>query len=170
MQFHRIDVSQLVARVLEETGLKADDLELEITESLLLSETDAVLTELRKLRDLGVGIALDDFGTGYSSLSYLARFPFTKIKIDRSFMHGLARDKAVSSIVDCIVGLGRSLDVTITAEGVETPEQAALLKELGCDQAQGYLYGRPAPAAEAVKRLRTSAPIAVPTAKKPPSA
>ena len=137
------DVAETVAQVLNETGLPPERLELEITESLLINDTEEVLGKLNRLRQLGVHIAMDDFGTGYSSLSYLARFPFSKIKIDRQFIRNMTRDTAMRAIVKTIIALGKSLDVTITAEGVETEEQAAMLREFGCPQVQGFLYGYP---------------------------
>jgi diguanylate cyclase (GGDEF)-like protein len=142
-QFRDGDVAETVAQVLKETGLPPDRLELEITESLLINDTEEVLGKLNRLRALGVHIAMDDFGTGYSSLSYLARFPFSKIKIDRQFIRNMTRDPAMRAIVKTIIALGKSLDVTITAEGVETEEQAAMLREFGCPQVQGFLYGYP---------------------------
>jgi diguanylate cyclase (GGDEF)-like protein len=147
-QFRDGDVAETVAQVLKETGLPPERLELEITESLLINDTEEVLAKLNRLRQLGVHIAMDDFGTGYSSLSYLARFPFSKIKIDRQFIRNMTRDPAMKAIVKTIIALGKSLDVTITAEGVETEEQAAMLREFGCPQVQGFLYGYPG-AAEA---------------------
>ncbi len=142
-QFKTQDVYGLVRRVLAETGLEPDRLELEITEGIILQNTEAVIETLTKLDRLGVSIAMDDFGTGYSSLSYLTRFPVKKIKIDRSFIDTLGSSPQTSAIVSSIVGLGQSLHVTITAEGVETESQAAMLKKWGCDQVQGYYYGRP---------------------------
>jgi len=142
-QFRDGDVAETVAQVLKETGLPPERLELEITESLLINDTEEVLGKLNRLRQLGVSIAMDDFGTGYSSLSYLARFPFSKIKIDRQFIRNMTRDPAMRAIVKTIIALGKSLDVTITAEGVETQEQAAILREFGCPQVQGFLYGYP---------------------------
>ncbi|MDJ0512518.1 MAG: EAL domain-containing protein [Methyloceanibacter sp.] len=142
-QFKTQDVFELVRRVLVETGLGPERLELEITEGTILQNTEAVIETLTKLDALGVSIAMDDFGTGYSSLSYLTRFPVKKIKIDRSFIGTLGTNPQTSAIVSSIVGLGQSLDVTITAEGVETEGQAAMLKHWGCDQVQGYYYGRP---------------------------
>ena len=156
VQFKRTSVYDLVARVLDETGLAPSQLELEITENLLMWDTEAVLRELMKLRDLGVDIALDDFGTGYSSLSYLSRFPFSKIKIDRTFVRALAHDQRVNAIMCCIVALGRSLGMTITAEGVETQEQAEFVRRLGCDLAQGFLYGYPVSAAESGELIKAS--------------
>lgn len=152
VQFRDGSVAAQLRAILDDTGLDPARLEVEITESLLMWDTETVLSELARLKDLGVTIAMDDFGTGYSSLSYLSRFPFGKIKIDRSFVRCMHSDEAVSAIVSCIVGLGRSLDVCITAEGVETAEQAAMLRKLGCHQGQGFLWGRPASAAEALKR------------------
>ena len=142
-QFRDGDVAETVAQVLKETGLPPQRLELEITESLLINDTEEVLGKLNRLRQLGVSIAMDDFGTGYSSLSYLARFPFSKVKIDRQFIRNMTRDPAMRAIVKTIIALGKSLDVTITAEGVETQEQAAILREFGCPQVQGFLYGYP---------------------------
>jgi diguanylate cyclase (GGDEF)-like protein len=142
-QFKTQDVYGLVRRVLTETGLEPHRLELEITEGIILQNTEAVLDTLQRLDQLGVAIAMDDFGTGYSSLSYLTRFPVKKIKIDRSFIDTLGTSPQTSAIVSSIVGLGQSLHVTITAEGVETEGQAAMLKKWGCDQVQGFYYGKP---------------------------
>jgi diguanylate cyclase (GGDEF)-like protein len=142
-QFKTQDVYGLVRRVLNETGLEPHRLELEITEGIILQNTEAVLDTLQRLDQLGVSIAMDDFGTGYSSLSYLTRFPVKKIKIDRSFIDTLGTSPQTSAIVSSIVGLGQSLHVTITAEGVETEGQAAMLKKWGCDQVQGFYYGKP---------------------------
>jgi diguanylate cyclase (GGDEF)-like protein len=142
-QFKTQDVVTLVSKVLTETGLEPHRLELEITESTLLQNTDVVLDALKRLDALGVHIAMDDFGTGYSSLSYLTRVPVSKIKIDRSFIDTLGTNAQTSAIVSSIVGLGQSLKVTITAEGVETERQAAMLKKWGCDQVQGFYYGKP---------------------------
>jgi diguanylate cyclase (GGDEF)-like protein len=142
-QFKTQDVYNLVRRILHETGLEPERLELEITEGIILQNTEAVLDTLQRLDQLGVSIAMDDFGTGYSSLSYLTRFPVKKIKIDRSFIDTLGTSPQTSAIVSSIVGLGQSLHVTITAEGVETESQAAMLKKWGCDQVQGFYYGKP---------------------------
>ena len=142
-QFRDSDIAETVADILHETGLPAQRLELEITENLLINDTEEVLGKLNRLRDLGVKIAMDDFGTGYSSLSYLARFPFSKIKIDRQFIRNMTRDPAMRAIVKTIIALGKSLDVTITAEGVETTQQVEMLRKFGCRQVQGFLYGHP---------------------------
>jgi EAL domain-containing protein (putative c-di-GMP-specific phosphodiesterase class I) len=158
-QFRDGDIAETVAEVLKDTGLPPERLELEITENLLINDTDEVLGKLNRLRDLGVAIAMDDFGTGFSSLSYIARFPFNKIKIDRQFIRNMTRDPAMRAIVKTIIALGKSLDVIITAEGVETPEQAAMLREFGCPQVQGFLYGYPASAEATSKAHGKITPI-----------
>lgn len=142
-QFIAGETQKRVAQALQTSGLDPHRLEIEITESLLISNTEAVIETLRQIRDMGVSIAMDDFGTGYSSLSYLSLFPFDKIKIDKTFIHNLGKDTSTDAIVTSIVGLGRSLDVTITAEGVETEAQAILLSAAGCDLVQGYMFGKP---------------------------
>ncbi|MEM8643549.1 MAG: bifunctional diguanylate cyclase/phosphodiesterase [Pseudomonadota bacterium] len=146
-QFRVGDITETVADVLHETGLSASRLELEITESLLINDTEEVLAKLNRLRELGVRIAMDDFGSGYSSLSYLARFPFSRIKIDQQFVRNMTRDPAMRAIVKTVIALGKSLRIAVTAEGVETEEQARMLRRFGCPQAQGFLYGRPETAA-----------------------
>ena len=142
-QFLAGETHRKVAHALMETQLEPSRLEIEITESLLISNTEAVVETLKKIRAMGVSIAMDDFGTGYSSLSYLSRFPFDKIKIDRAFISNLGKDPSTDAIVTSIIGLGRSLDVLITAEGVENQEQMTLLRAAGCNLVQGYLFGRP---------------------------
>ena len=128
------------------SGLAARRLELEITEGLLLSDTDSVMRQLADLKALGVKIAMDDFGTGYSSLSYLWKFPFDKLKIDQSFTRALGgADDHLASVIQAIVALGRSLGMRITAEGVETEAQAEFLSRVGCDELQGFHLGRPMP-------------------------
>ena len=143
VQFRRHDMVEIVAGILEETGLDPASLELEITESVIMQDTDSSLRVVERLRKLGVGIAMDDFGTGYSSLGYLRRFPFSKIKIDRSFIQGICHDAESAAIVDATVSMGRSLRMVSTAEGVETRAQLRRLVEMGCGQAQGFLCGRP---------------------------
>jgi EAL domain-containing protein (putative c-di-GMP-specific phosphodiesterase class I) len=135
-----------VAAALEVSHLAATRLELEITETVLLQNTEAVLQALHQIRDLGVRIAMDDFGTGYSSLSYLRSFPFDKIKIDRSFVGGLDAVGDSVAIIRAVTGLAGSLGMTTTAEGVETEEQLDILRTEGCTQVQGYLFSRPQPA------------------------
>ncbi len=136
-----------VARALADAGLEADRLCLEITESVLLNNSEQVMKTLRKLGALGVSIAMDDFGTGFSSLAYLWRFPFDKIKIDQVFTKNMVDDPKVAMIVRSIVMLAHSLEIRINAEGVETVEQLALLQDLGCHELQGFLLGRPGPVA-----------------------
>ncbi|MFK5978470.1 MAG: EAL domain-containing protein [Rhizobiaceae bacterium] len=143
VQFKRQDIVKMVEVALWDTGLPPERLELEITESVLISGADSVITTLQTLVDMGVSIALDDFGTGFSSLSYLMTFPFNKIKIDKTFVDELEKGSEVTPIIRMIVGLGRSLNATITAEGIESPNQHALLRAVGCHQGQGYLYGKP---------------------------
>ncbi len=139
----------VVVQALKDSGLDPHRLELEITESLVMERTDVVLSELKALRDLGVGIAMDDFGTGYSNLSSLWQLPFTKLKIDQSFAKSWRENAGtVHPILDTIASLSRSLGVNLTAEGVETQEENDLFTRLGCDQLQGYLFGRPIPPSE----------------------
>ncbi len=142
-QVRRPGIVELVASVLRETGLPPCRLELEITEGSLLHETPQTLLTLTRLRALGVSIALDDFGTGFSSLSYLRRYPFTKLKVDRSFVGSMAADTVTAAIVQAVVTLGRSLSMRVIAEGVETEAQFTMLSRMDCDEAQGYLLGRP---------------------------
>jgi diguanylate cyclase (GGDEF)-like protein/PAS domain S-box-containing protein len=138
--------AELVAGLLAETGIPADSLWLEITESALLADVKASTVAMRKLRGLGLHLAVDDFGTGYSSLTYLKRFPVEAIKIDRSFVAGLGLDTDDTTIVEAVVNLGHSFGLEVVAEGLETPLQLARLRDIGCDRGQGYLFGRPRPA------------------------
>jgi diguanylate cyclase (GGDEF)-like protein/PAS domain S-box-containing protein len=148
VQFRSRNLVQVVVSALAHSGLSPTRLELEITESVFLAETEANLAILHQLRELGVGISLDDFGTGYSSLSYLRSFPFDKLKIDRSFVKDLASRADCVAIVRAISSLGRSLNITTTAEGVETMDQFDWLRAEGCQQVQGFLFSPPRPAAE----------------------
>ncbi|MGI9509241.1 MAG: putative bifunctional diguanylate cyclase/phosphodiesterase [Geminicoccaceae bacterium] len=148
VQFTQSDVVDTVRRALDASGLPPDRLELEITESLLMSNTEGVLADLHRLRELGISIAMDDFGTGYSSLAYLWRFPFDKLKIDRSFITDLDTDPKVSEIVRTIINLGRTLNLSVTAEGIETSQQVDTLTEQGCDLGQGFFLGRPVAASD----------------------
>jgi EAL domain-containing protein (putative c-di-GMP-specific phosphodiesterase class I) len=143
VQFGSRELVRWVAEALGVSGLEPRRLNLEITESVLLQNTEEVLGILHELRGLGPSISMDDFGTGYSSLSYLRRFPFDKIKIDQSFVKGLGEDDEARAIVQAIVALGRSLRLSVTAEGVETEGQLAQLRLLRCNQVQGFLLGRP---------------------------
>ncbi len=148
-QFDDGSLVSIVKRALAKSGLDPKRLELEVTESLLMDNTEKVATQLDALRQLGVSIAMDDFGTGYSSLGYLWKFGFDKIKIDRSFIAGLADDKEkVREVLETIILLGHRLDMTVTAEGIETEEQAEVLSDLECDYFQGYLYAKAMPDTE----------------------
>nr|WP_281354638.1 EAL domain-containing protein [Aurantimonas aggregata] len=142
-QFVGSSIAEIVRDALVASGLEPSRLELEITESLFIKHPGAVLEKLQQLKALGVSIAMDDFGTGYSSLSYLWQFPFDKIKIDRSFVSAIERDQAARDIRQAITTLGSSLKMRITAEGVETEEQAAFLRTLMCNQFQGFLFAKP---------------------------
>ncbi|SFV38034.1 PAS domain S-box-containing protein/diguanylate cyclase (GGDEF) domain-containing protein [Devosia crocina] len=148
VQFKGGKLAAIVASALAEAGLAPRRLELEITESVLLRDSDSNLNHLNQLRALGTRISMDDFGTGYSSLSYLRSFPFDKIKIDRSFVKDVAGSQGDGAIVRAVAGLGTSLGMITTAEGVETREQLARVVADGCTEIQGYLFGRPVPAGE----------------------
>jgi EAL domain-containing protein (putative c-di-GMP-specific phosphodiesterase class I) len=141
-----------ITSALASSGLRASRLEIEITEAVLIRDDETALTILHQLRDIGVRIALDDFGTGYSSLSYLKRFPFDKIKIDSCFIGDIAEPDGSSAIVQAVVNIAASRNMTTTAEGVETPEQKELLRALGCTEMQGYLFSAAKPGPE-VRRL-----------------
>ncbi|MFH6785177.1 MULTISPECIES: bifunctional diguanylate cyclase/phosphodiesterase [Methylobacterium] len=171
-QFVGDSLVEEVAQALAASGLPAGRLELEITESVLLQDDEATLEILHRLRALGVSTAMDDFGTGYSSLSYLRRFPFDKIKIDRSFVASLGQESGEGGsgeIVRATVGLGRALGMIVLAEGVETEAQARLLRAIGCDELQGYLFGRPCPAGELPGSARAEAPARPPRAADGPA-
>jgi EAL domain-containing protein (putative c-di-GMP-specific phosphodiesterase class I) len=158
VQFGSPSLVEDVAAALADAGLHASRLELEITETAMLADTDAVLVTLHLLRNLGVSIALDDFGTGFSSLSYLQRFPFNKVKIDRSFVAKLGEDSDNDAIVAAVIGLCGQLAMVTTGEGVETEAQFQCLASLRCMEAQGYLFSRPRPASEVMEMLRSLAP------------
>ena len=153
LQFRTGNLLSIVIDALKQSGLPAKRLELEITETLLLEKSDQVLATLHALRALGVRISMDDFGTGYSSLSYLRSFPFDKIKIDQSFVRGLAANRDAQAIVRSIVSLGIGLGVTITAEGVETEAELSYLRAEGCHEGQGFLFSSARPNAEIVGLL-----------------
>jgi EAL domain-containing protein (putative c-di-GMP-specific phosphodiesterase class I) len=152
-QFRIGNLAQVVMSALAQSGLPAQRLELEITESVLLVDNEATLETLHQLRKLGVRISMDDFGTGYSSLSYLRSFPFDKIKIDRSFVRDLASNPDSQAIIRAVTGLGNSLGMTTTGEGVETREELDYLRRQGCTEAQGYFFSRPKPARDVLELL-----------------
>ncbi len=148
VQFKHHDVVSMVRRCLAETGVEPERIELEITEGVLLRNTESAVSTLKALKEIGVRIVMDDFGTRYSGLSYLLKFPFDKIKIDQSFVRTMRTRRDAEAIVRAVVGLGHNLDMRICAEGVETAEQLAFLESEGCDEVQGYYVGQPMPVAE----------------------
>ncbi|MGB0466791.1 MAG: EAL domain-containing protein [Pontibacterium sp.] len=147
-QLNQSKLPELILGVLDRTGWPAERLELEVTESFFIKDPQTSLLILDQLRELGIALAIDDFGTGYSSLSYLKQLPVSKLKIDRSFMQNLTQGSEDRAISEAIIALGRGLGLKVIAEGVELADQAEVLTREGCDQAQGYLYGKPMPAAE----------------------
>ncbi len=151
LQFRGRELPRTILSALMRSGLPASRLEVEITETVLIEDADAALDILRQIRSMGVGVSLDDFGTGYSSLSYLRRFPFDRVKIDRSFVESLDSKRDSQIIVKAIGDMARGLGMTITAEGVETPGQADQLRLFGCEELQGFLYSRPKPASELIR-------------------
>ena len=154
VQFRQKDFGENIQKLLQETGIEPERLELELTESVLLSDADAAEEAMIDLRAMGIRLALDDFGTGYSSLIYLRRFAFDKIKIDKTFLESLETAGEGAIIVHSIVHLGRALGLTVTAEGVESADQHRFLQALGCHELQGYLFSKPVSAADITRRLR----------------
>ena len=152
-QFLYRDLVASVVHALETSGLDQGYLELEITEGILMRETEVTISTLRRLTELGIQIAVDDFGTGYSSMAYLKRFPVNKIKIDRAFVTDVTTDRGDAAIVGAVIGLAHGLGLTVAAEGVETFEQVAHLRARGCDELQGYYFGRPMTARSFQQRL-----------------
>lgn len=150
VQFAYADVAAMIERILDLSGLPPAQLEIEITEGVLIRDTARALTQLEAIRALGVKIVMDDFGTGYSCLSYFRQFPFDKIKIDRSFVHDMLEDTHARSIVEAVISLGRGLGLQVVAEGVETEAQLTMLQQQGCGQVQGYFLSRPGPIAQFV--------------------
>jgi diguanylate cyclase (GGDEF)-like protein/PAS domain S-box-containing protein len=155
LQFRRDDVVEMILETLAETGLEANRLELELTESVLLEQGSEALTTITRLKALGIRISIDDFGTGYSSLSYIKRFRVDRLKIDKSFIHDIANDPDNAEVVRAIIQLGHSLRMEVVAEGVETPRQLALLQAEGCESAQGFLFAQPQPAGQAFSNVDT---------------
>jgi diguanylate cyclase (GGDEF)-like protein len=154
-QFQQSQLEDKIAAILQEQNLEPGSLKLEITESVLLKDTDANLSALQKLKNLGVKLAIDDFGTGFSALNYLKRFPIDTIKIDRSFVNGLGCNAQDTAIVHAIIAFAKALNLGITAEGIETADQLALLRELNCDRGQGYYFSKPL-TSEAIGHLLAS--------------
>ncbi len=154
INFDNDEVVHMVRSILEASSVDPAHIKLEITESALIGNPQHASDLLESLKQLGVSIALDDFGVGYSSLGYLSSFPIDGIKIDRSFVHKIRDDERSRNIVQAIVGLAQSFNLGVVAEGIETPDDAALVHELGCDQGQGYLFGRPLSIEDAIELLK----------------
>jgi len=152
-QIQSEEFARLVGQILRETGLPPTALDLEITESAAMQNAEASGQVLGQLSALGVKISIDDFGTGHSSLSYLKNFPINRLKIDRSFIEGMTRDKRDGAIVAGVLSIAHNLGVKVVAEGVETQEQASLLADLGCDEVQGFFFGAPVPESQVEKVL-----------------
>jgi len=156
-QFMQPDLVEQIAEILETNRLKPSHLRLEITESVVIGDLSAAERILNRIRDLGIKVCLDDFGTGYSSLSYLIRLPIDTLKIDRSFIRGIAAGHEHSDVVDTIIRLAKNLDLNVVAEGVETSEQLNQLCALKCDQAQGFLFSKPVESGIATEMLKSFA-------------
>jgi EAL domain-containing protein (putative c-di-GMP-specific phosphodiesterase class I) len=152
-QFIQKDLFMSVRNVLQETGMEPKHLELEITESTIMVDTDNTMDILDKLSSLGISFAIDDFGTGFSSIGYLTRIPIDTIKIDKSFTQGIDTSEDSLSIVRSVIQLSSNLGIEVVAEGVENEDHLRLLRELECDLAQGYYFSRPVPAGEFEKLL-----------------
>ena len=170
VQFAHADLPKLVHEILLETGLRPSRLELEITESTIIADKNRTLTILRRIKALGVTIAIDDFGTGYSSLETLRAFPFDKIKLDRSFMSEVETSPQAKAIIRAVLALGQSLHIPVLAEGVETHSQLSILRAEGCNEAQGFLLGRPAPFAEIFALMHGTDVVAIAPAAPPAQA
>jgi EAL domain-containing protein (putative c-di-GMP-specific phosphodiesterase class I) len=160
-QFQHAGLVEEVAQILTSSGVDPGRIVLEITESLLMQDTDATVEVLRELKSLGIRLAIDDFGTGYSSLSYLKRFPVDILKIDRSFVEGIITHGENATLAEAVVQLGQALQLQTVAEGIETDEQWSTLRDLGCDLGQGFLFARPAEPAQISAMLAKPSEIAV---------
>ena len=155
-QLRQADLVQMIAQVLEENDLSSNDLELELTEGMMLGDTQMARTFLTQINECGIGLSIDDFGTGYSSLSYLKNLPVDKLKIDRSFVRDIATDANDAAIAHAIITLAHQFDLRVVAEGAETLEQVDFLRTRGCDEIQGYYYSRPLSADEFVRYINLS--------------
>jgi EAL domain-containing protein (putative c-di-GMP-specific phosphodiesterase class I) len=157
-QFKQADLADRILRILAEVGLDPglDCLDLELTESMIMEDAEMTLGTLHKLNDIGIKLSIDDFGTGYSSLSYLRRFPIHTLKIDQSFTRDLGNSDDAAAIVAAIIGLAHGLKLDVIAEGVETQQQLDILRGLGSDVYQGYLFSRPVPAGQATELLQSN--------------
>jgi len=153
-QFRDAKLADRITAILRETGLDPRHLEVELTENALIEDPQQTQAALRRLRELGVGLAIDDFGTGYSSLAVLGQFPASALKLDQAFVRDIANDPARAAITRAVLAVAEELRLDVIAEGVETREERDLLVELGCERMQGYLFGRPLPAAEFERLVR----------------
>ena len=158
LQFQQQDFVPGLRRLAERHEFVAGSIRLEVTENLMLTNPEATIEKMSEIHELGFLLSLDDFGTGYSNLAYLARFPFDELKIDRSFVCRLTHERTVEDIITAIIVLSHALGLQTVAEGVETDAEADALRRLGCDQIQGYLYGRPEPACDFAARMRVASP------------
>jgi EAL domain-containing protein (putative c-di-GMP-specific phosphodiesterase class I) len=154
LQFEQGDLIETIMETLVASNLDSRWLELELTEGAILQDADHAKSVLERLRELGMSIAIDDFGTGYSSLMQLRRLPIDCLKIDRAFIRGILDDADDATVVEAIIALGKKLNMTLVAEGVETPEQLEFLRNQGCHRCQGYLFGKPMPADEFAGTLK----------------
>jgi diguanylate cyclase (GGDEF)-like protein/PAS domain S-box-containing protein len=159
MEFERADAVERILSIIDRHGIPAELMEIEITENLLLSDAAGVIDKMRQLRERGMRISIDDFGTRYSSLNYLRRFPISSIKIDQSFVRDLSEKQGASPIINAIVGIARGFNLHLVAEGIETDYQLQVLRNLGCDEMQGFLFSRPVPAAEVRDLLLRLSPL-----------
>jgi diguanylate cyclase (GGDEF)-like protein len=151
-------LAETFGNIIDAAGIDPTTICLEVTESMVMQDAEMAITTLRELKGLGLNISVDDFGTGFSSLAYLKRFPLDELKIDKSFVDGLGRDPEATAIVAAVMGMAHALDLRVVAEGVETSDQAARLRALGCDEAQGFFYARPGTADDIDARLRSEMP------------
>ena len=154
--FYQENICAQILKALDKHGLDPHSLEIELTESLALMDIDVTIARMKELREAGIQLAMDDFGTGYSSLSYIQRLPFTMLKLDRSFVTDMDSDPVVQEIIRSVARIAKTKQIKTIAEGVETPEQARMLREAGCDYVQGYLYGHPMTAKETEKYIRAN--------------
>ena len=153
--FSELKLVDIISRVLGESCMAPGQLEVEITEGAIMQNAEHMVRTLDDLRKMGINLAIDDFGTGYSSLSYLKRFPIDTLKIDQSFVKDVTNKDEDASLVKAIIVMGHALKLKVIAEGVETTEQLALLRQLGCDGMQGFLFSRPLPAKEITHLMKS---------------
>jgi diguanylate cyclase (GGDEF)-like protein len=163
LQFKHANLTEVIARILRETGLEPHSLELEITESAVIHNVDKMITTLGELKEMGIHLAMDDFGSGYASLYYLKQFPFDKLKIDRPFVRDITSNPNSSAIARTVIAMAHSLHLKVVAEGVETEGQLRYLRNHGCDEMQGYYFSRPVPAADFAGQLRSGRALSLET-------